>query len=210
MFRIFSGSLFMLRGITTIPVIPAAAVCKAVLAVFIIAATGGCASSRPNSDVTFSQERYTQAFDAARDTLREYKFTLERVDADEGIITTASLDSAGLAAPWQTHQTHLSQDAGDFLNHQQRRARVTFVPVTIDGVTQRVAQVEVYVDRLHSPGLRVPARASTLWSVSNDPVAASRGVTYLHSVPRERDTSLEKRIADRIERKLSSAGTPQT
>jgi hypothetical protein len=167
----------------------------------------GCASNRVDTNVRIAPDQYTAAFEAARDVLREYKFTLERVDAQQGIITTAPKDSAGLATPWDTQQTHLSQDISDFVNHQQRRVRVTFPQNTAVGgsgevTSDRLVQVEVYVDRLHSPGLRVPSRAPTLLSISRDPVANARGVAYQYPVTRQRDGELEKRIADRVQKRL--------
>jgi hypothetical protein len=160
----------------------------------VIGGVFGCASSRQSSAVEIAPAGREVAFEAARDVLREYRFTLERVDAQAGVITTAPRDSAGLAMPWDTQQTHLSQDVSDFVNHQQRRVRV-LVDTRVD--------VEVFIDRVHSPGLRVPARATALWSVTDDPRESSRGAGYQYTVTRERDVALERRIADRIERRMN-------
>ncbi len=162
----------------------------------------GCASQRASNNVSIASQEYTAAFESARDVLREYKFTLERVDAQQGVITTAPKDSAGLATPWDTHQTYVSQDISDLVNHQQRRVRITFPDADVSLGAGKFVSVEVYVDRLHSPGLRVPSRATSLWTVSRDPVASARGVAYQYTVARERDTALEKRIADRVERRI--------
>jgi len=188
----------------------------------LLAAPFGCASSRPQATIHVDPGNYTQTFDAARRVLRSHRFDLERVDAAAGVITTAPKESAGLASPWDLDQTYFSQDLADTLNHQRRRVRITF-PLATEQAMQtelapqtepalqtnpapqlaqaaRIARVEVFVDRVQSPGLRIPARAPTLWSVTTDPAQSARGVSYQYDTTRTRDPALERRLADEIER----------
>lgn len=88
---------------------------------------GGCAgSNRPEFRVAASD--YAITFEAARDVLADYRFTLSRVDARAGVITTTPKTTGGLFTPWDTEQSKLSQEWEDTLNKQQRRVEITFTP----------------------------------------------------------------------------------
>ena len=65
-------------------------------------------------------------FDLARDVLRDEGFILERVDAQGGVITTRPKTTAGLATPWHSDQSTLSQEIDDLASRQQRTVRITF------------------------------------------------------------------------------------
>src|SRR5204862_8124944 len=108
---------------------------------------------------------YSKAFDATRDLLRSYHFSLERVDAAAGVITTGYKATAGLATPWDREQSGLSQEFEDLLNQQSRRVRVTFRPSVGGGDEHPIEQpfnsnealvgrVEVIIYRMQTPGLR--------------------------------------------------------
>lgn len=173
----------------------------------------GCASGREGSEVVVQKDAYAATFDATRRVLRSHRFELERVDAAAGVITTAAKNSAGFATPWDLDQTTFAQDLGDLINHQRRRVRVTFRDGMGKGGSGEtdvaggwgVADVEVFIDRVQSPGLRVPSRAPTLWSVATDPAQSARGVSYQYETPRTRDVELEKRLADEIEKEAARA-----
>lgn len=71
---------------------------------------------------------YAAAFDAARDVLRQHRFTIDRVDAREGVITTAPKPTAGLASPWDREQTSFRDEIADLLHDHQRVVTIRFEP----------------------------------------------------------------------------------
>jgi hypothetical protein len=174
----------------------------------------GCSATKPTPEVSVSAGGYAAAFDAARETLRAHSFELERVDAASGVITSAPKASAGIATPWDRDQSTLMQEADDLLNHQRRRVRITFTDV-VSGAAPDPAQpvhvvVAVYVDRVQSPGLRVPATAPTLWSTAQDPARTQQGIGSAYVTPVARDTKFERRLAAEIERRMAATAGPAT
>jgi hypothetical protein len=172
---------------------------------------GGCAAgTSPQFNVPAGQ--YAKAFDATRDVLRSYRFTLERVDAAAGIITTAHKATAGLATPWDREQTTLSQEVEDLLNQQSRVVRVTFRPAgegsenpldePVDPKGAMVGRVEVIVYRMQTPGLRPPSRAILLTSVSTDPVLEAEGIGWQYEVPIGQDSRLAARLAGALAKEI--------
>lgn len=100
----------------------------------LVAATGlmvlvGCGSRAVAPSFELSADDYAEAFDAARDVLRERGFELDRVDARAGVITTAPRASAGLATPWIQHSPTLREASGATLHPDRRMAIVSFAPV---------------------------------------------------------------------------------
>ena len=171
----------------------------------------GCASSRSDARFEGDGGSFAAAFEASRETLRDFGFVMERVDASAGVITTQARTSSGLATPWDRDQSTLSQEADDLLNHHRRRVRITFSPPTESGqkpetadishIERWVAVVEVAIDQVQYPGLRVPARAGTLWSVTTDPARSDVNLNYQYDTPQVRDVGFERRIAEAIERR---------
>lgn len=91
------------------------------------AGLGGCASAKGTSrTVEVGAGSYAAAFDATREVLRSYRFTLERVDARAGVITTEARFSSGLATFWDPVQSDGGQELMETLNYEGRRARVVF------------------------------------------------------------------------------------
>ncbi|MCX5690900.1 MAG: hypothetical protein NTV94_14135 [Planctomycetota bacterium] len=171
----------------------------------------GCSSMKATPDVAVGAGSYAAAFDAARETLRAHGFELERVDSAAGVITSAPKSSAGLATPWDRDQTTLMQEADDLLNHQKRRVRITFTHEQSGGVPiedQAVhAAVAVYIERVQSPGMRIPAKSPTTWTTTQDPARTQQGVGTAYSIPVTRDTKFERRLAAEIEKRLASANS---
>lgn len=97
------------------------------------------ACTRPGRSTSFDVPAgaYAAAFDAARDALREHRFTIDRVDAREGVITTAPKPSAGLFSPWDREQTTFRDEAADLLHDQQRVVTIRFEPAGIPPPTGR-------------------------------------------------------------------------
>lgn len=189
----------------------AAAVAGAVLA----AAGGGCASTQGPASVEIEAGQFGEAFVAARETLRELRFPLERVDAAEGVITTSAKASSGLATPWDREQSSLSQEVEDLLNHQSRRVRITFVPREEAGATAEDrwagavrAQVDASVYRTQTGGLRVPSRSVGDAAFTADLRLRSTGQSGAYEVAVSRDERLSARIARAIEARLARQSVP--
>jgi hypothetical protein len=169
---------------------------------------GGCTSSATSSEFAVGSGRYGVAFDATREVLRDYRFQLERVDAQRGVITTQPKATAGLVAPWDREQSTLGQEAEDLVNNQTRVVRVSFenaagtgdAPPDPAGLLK--ARVEVTVYRRQTPGLRVPSRAVGMTTVTTDPEAVKQGVGTEYNVAVTQDTRLAVRLAGEIEKRL--------
>ena len=183
---------------------------RVVMIVALAWIVAGCASpSSPQFSVPAGQ--YARAFDATRDVLRGYRFSLERVDAAAGVVTTAPKGTAGLATPWDAEQSTMAQEVEDLLNQQTRNVRVTFRPAvgageSIDPSAELVGRVEVIVYRMQTPGLRPPSKAISMTSLSVDPVAGRQGLAGQYEVPVAQDSRLAARLAAAIERRLGRAG----
>ncbi|MBX3315344.1 MAG: hypothetical protein KF902_00620 [Phycisphaeraceae bacterium] len=99
---------------------------------FCIAAAlllGGCASPKADPvarSVSVAPGQYEAAFDAARETLRRYDFTLDRVDARSGVITAGPRFSLGLMNPLDPVQSTAEQEARELGNQEGRRVRIVF------------------------------------------------------------------------------------
>jgi len=151
--------------------------------------------------------RYATAFDAARATLRNSGFILERVDARAGVITTQPKTTAGLLTPWDREQSTVTQEVEDLLQRQQRVVRVEFEGV--DGAAlgaENAARVRVHVvvQRLHIPGHKLEPEAIRQSSFYLDPVLAEREMQPNYAVAIKQDELLAARLTRLIEERLAS------
>lgn len=188
---------------------------------------GGCAS-RPATDgqggrFVVEPGNYEAAFDVARDKLAGLGFTLNRIDARAGVLTTMPLASGGLGTPWDRHQMTFKAEVADLAHAQQRSVRITFIPASeidhlpsdearsqIEGgelkapivdraETERlVGQVQVTIERLYEPYWRLSGVSVRHSSRATDPTLRSRGMTRGFSVVTQRDSELERELANRI------------
>lgn len=157
---------------------------------------GGCASAVDHpGQFTFAKSDYTAAFGTTRDVLRAYRLDLERIDADAGVISTAPEFSTGLLQPWSPLQTGLGDEWEDTLNHQARAVRVTFEP---DGAENMRGSVWVTVLREQRAGRRLDSETVGGSTFAIDPQLRERH-SSVYLVPMRRDSSLEARLAKRIE-----------
>ncbi len=102
-------------------------------------------------------------FDAARETLMDYRFALDRVDARRGVITTHPKRTAGIATPWDQEQSGIDQEWEDLLNEQRRVVRVEFDrDEQAEGEPITELRVLVEVIRTHRPGWRVQTESVRL------------------------------------------------
>lgn len=162
------------------------------------AALGACQSTT-SGDGRFAvaADNYERAFDAARVVLREQRFTLDRVDAQAGVITTTSQPAAGLIAPWETVQSGPGDELEDLLHQQGRRVRVEFLENNTRGV------VTVAVERTQSAHVRA-SQIVGLTTKAFDPQAEARGQAGTYTVVVRRDDALAARIARLIEQRASA------
>lgn len=159
----------------------------------VVLVLGGC-SAKGTGAFKVAPEGYAKSFEAAKVALHAAQFPLERVDAEQGVITTQDKASAGWGSPWDTQQSTLSQETADLLNQQSRRVRVTF------DEARGAGQVEVTILRTQSPGVRVSSKTWRTVSVAVDPALTAKGIPAAYSVPTQRDSRLEARLARDIER----------
>lgn len=178
---------------------------RVMLAALCAAAMGlGACQSTTNGDGRFAvaEGPYEKTFDAARLVLREQRFTLDRVDAQAGVITTTSQPAAGLIAPWETVQSSAGDEVEDLLHQQGRRVRVEFVEMTAGVPTRGV--VTVAVERTQSAHVR-PSQIVGLTTQALDPQAEARGQPGVYTVVVRRDDALAARIAKLIEERAAKA-----
>ena len=192
-------------------------------------ALGGCSRSSEPATFAVAQGEYERAFDAARTTLRDAQFEIERVDSALGVISTRPRAGAGIFTPWTSYQLDAASTAEDTLNQQRRRVRVSFIPVAdeaaytgkaqasrdadLDVVANRgpwTAYVEVGVSRVQTSGLRPPSKAVLMSSVATNPVEVQRGVPTIYEVPTSQDESLARALAARMRTRLGLPSSTAT
>jgi len=166
---------------------------------------GGCAS--PTGTVAFeiSADRYGEAIEVARTTLREARFTVDRVDAQEGIVTTHAKSTAGLGTPWDKEQATLLDEVSDFVNQHERVVRVMFTghdepDLSASGVL--AVEVEVVVYRVRRGGWRVETESISRSRHARDPLAASRGQPGTFRQATRRDDVFAAHLADEMRSRL--------
>lgn len=180
----------------------------------VIAAISLGACSSPRADVAFDFDAadYGTVLSASRDALRDFRFEVDRLDAEAGIITTAPKPSSGLATPWDADQSSLGLEVSDLLNQQQRAVTITFE--SPDNPDLRFAQgpisarVDVVIYRVRTSGWRLETESISQSRYSRDPLARSRGAEPRFLQPWKRDDALAQRLSaairERIEQRQSA------
>lgn len=211
-----------MNGRRTIPILSLALAAAALL--------GGCGSTpRPATALPIPAGRYEEAFNAARESLRDLRFDLERVDARLGVITSRPHATDGLATPWDRDQSTMRQEVEDLAHEQRRRVRISFVspidaakppppagqaatlplqdaPAPRDLVDQRgglTMRVEVAVLRTQRPGWRVNANSVRGSSFSYDPGQAASAEQAEYETPVGHDEALAGRLVERVRAAMS-------
>lgn len=169
---------------------------------------GGCAQPTPSPGFTFGAQRYAEVFQATKDTLREYEFELEQVDARGGVITTWPRQWAGLATPWIPQATDTESAVVGLIQHEMRSCRVTFAVVDpkdshgdLRAATgEMTANVEVTIHRVQRPGVRIGAASVRMRSQAIDPRLQEEGLQPAYATPAGVDNALAGRIAEAIEK----------
>lgn len=198
---------------------------------FALCTLVGCASGPAHSGTggRFVTEpvQYDAAFDIARDELAGMGFTIDRVDAYSGVITTQAKASGGLATPWDREQASLQSELADLAHPQQRLVRISFMPkdeadripgdqpvtqITGEGAPRSIAEVsqveplvgvvEVTIQRVYQPHKRVSTVNVLITTQTRDPTLRSRGMHREFAVTTQRDHALEEKLAARIGTRL--------
>ncbi len=204
-----------------------------IVAALACAGLASCASkAKPDPTVAVPAGKYAEAFEVAKDALREFQFELDRVDAAGGIVTTHARGSAGFATPWVPHTSSLGESARGFVERERRRAAVVFEPTgttrpTADAGTataepqpnkpidlalepvnpdaEMTARVRVWIERVYRPGRRVSATSVRLSSFTSDPELREQGLEPAFAVETKSDDALEARLATWISGRLDRA-----
>ena len=176
---------------------------------------GGCASEqRATASFRIPAAEYPLYFEAARDVLRENHFSLERVDARAGLLTTAPIASAGWATPWIDHASTFSQSTNDLIQRNRRVATIHFSPVTdatnranpLDPVSNDLRRFEgtievnvsVIIEQVYRPGRRLSPTSIRLATFTDDPRQGDIGPEQLVTRVVANDADLASRIADQL------------
>lgn len=168
----------------------------------------GCASSEGPTTFDVAPGQYTRAFNTARETLRDQFYSIDRVDAEAGVISTFPKDSAGLATPWDSDQSSLKQEWEDLAADQRRTIRVVFERQP-GGQEPALGRVTVVVDRRYRPGIRIPAKSVKSASLTQDLALAQRGMWPAYDVAVEEDRALAARLAGEIASRLAEPDVTQ-
>jgi hypothetical protein len=198
----------------------------------LLVSIGGCASAPRDVVTTVPAANYAQTFEAAKATLRDYRFVIERVDARAGVITTQAKGTAGLITPWDKEQTTTRQELEELINQEVRTVRVEFIPLgtperdpvinarkaTLTPADQANAdlidlrdlgqdlqcRVVVAVDRLHRPGRLLSTKTIRGTRNYEDPDLNQRGIAPLSAESLGRDENLEKRLTAEIQKRAQN------
>ena len=189
----------------------------AALTVYMLCALliGGCATAEPSalSGARVPAEKYDQTFQAARETLRDYRFALDRVDAPQGVLTTAQRSEPGAMKPWDANSGPAAA-TNDLIGFQQRTVHVAFVagqvpthkpgdpviPKTdpdrdlVAQPTETMLLVRVAVHRVQRPDRRVSMDSVRVERQAIDPAMRDEGMWPSYLVPTEDDTVLAARL----------------
>lgn len=168
----------------------------------------GCAAERARTGAFDAPGgTYADAFEAAKDALREQGYKLARVDARAGLIESQPRASAGLATPWVFDESTIGEEVDGLMNAYRRRVVVRFDGGEDRDFDLREAQLpvrgEVVVEqeRLQRPGRRVESSAIRRTSYWSEPAWRSAGMTRFYA-PAPDDEGLAARLARDIERRL--------
>ncbi|MFO0834025.1 MAG: hypothetical protein U0638_03570 [Phycisphaerales bacterium] len=167
----------------------------------------GCASSEGPTTFDVAPGQYTRAFNTARETLRDQFYSIDRVDAEAGVISSFPKESAGLATPWDSDQSSFKQEWEDLAADQRRTIRVVFEREP-GSQEPALGRVTVVVDRRYRPGIRVPAKSVRTASLTQDTALAQRAMWPAYDVAIEEDRALAARIAGEIAKRLAAPETP--
>ena len=158
---------------------------------------GDSNTGSPEARVAFEDDRYPAVFDAARDALGGLRFTLDRVDAARGVITTLPKATAGLASPWDREQSSIGDEGRDLMHQHERVVTVVFDPPE----SPEMVSVDVTIYRVRRPNWRVESDAIRLSTHARNPIARRAGDEPEFREAISADPALASRIAAEIARR---------
>jgi hypothetical protein len=186
---------------------------------FALCLLGACTAGNP-AELRIEPGQYPAAFAAAQETLREIDFSLDRVDAYSGVLTTHPKFSAGIARPWAREQATISSEIEDLFNRQARQARVVFVPVSgtmkdsppdlRSGDRALLMRVEISLLRRQRPGWRLETSAVRSSTHSSDPLLAAQGMEPSYDTVVDSDTALAAQITGQVASRIATAPAGQS
>jgi hypothetical protein len=179
-------------------------------------ALAGCAALDSPTDLAIEAGGYPTAFEAARTTLRDYHFELERVDARAGVISTTENDTAGFFTPWDLGRSSFQQELEDSVQYQRRIVRITFEDPSRASTTAEQTEtdlrelpgrltmrVRVVIERVYRPGWRINTTAIGLSTRTFDPALAARGMLPEFEVAVTEDRPLAARLVKAVQEQQS-------
>ncbi len=198
------------------PGIPIARIVAYLVGLMLAVGSSGCSAPPPTTQRTFAfaPNQYPQAFNTSRQVLMDMGFSLDRIDAASGVLTTQPHFSQGILEPWDVTQSSIGDEWEDAVNHQARSVRILFAAndATTDSPSpsteqtagpKHIGRVQVTLYREQRAGRQLNSIAVGASSYTFDPLMAQRhGMRYL--VPVRRDRALEARIATTIASQLAS------
>lgn len=146
-----------------------------IFAAACVPALSGCAARPPHvTGAPVAPGSYDAAFVAAKDSLREFAFELDRVDGVGGLISTHTRRSSGIATPWIPHSDGLGGAVDGAFEYERRRAVVTFdapdAPRSPAPETSGAEAPATAAAPAADPG--VPE-----WNIAREPVAPDNALT---------------------------------
>jgi hypothetical protein len=168
----------------------------------------GCAGRAESRSFEIQAGTYDDAIIATRDTLRASGYTLERIDATAGEITTTERTVAGLASPFASENRNVSGLVADTLTNRPRTVRVRFRDATNPASPPNPdapvrAEVDAMIWKRVRPGWRVETETMVGNAISRDRAEQRRGVSSGEPVPVGRDDDFARVIARRIQQRLA-------
>lgn len=192
-------------------------VCVTALCAVIATFFAGCSQPRVRTSFEVPRDRADATFDAAIAVLREQRLTPERIDAQQGIITTAQKRTAGLASLWDPEQSSLADEVEDTLHFQTRWVRIQLAKAsTPENLTDEsrmlfeanapvTCEVEAFITRRQAPLVRPQTRVLGLTNQAFDPALAQRGMQGTYSVALATDDEYAAWLAGLIRSRASAS-----
>jgi hypothetical protein len=155
------------------------------------------------------------AFQAAREILRDEGFTLDRVDAPLGVLTTLPRATEGVGRPWAPKTDSPLQD---LIQNQRRSVRVVLRPAgspapafaaddpnfnLLDDQRPLAMHITATVERITRPTRRLSPDGVRLLPPAIDPTLDRQGIAGGYSVDLRTDPTTQARLAQLISAALT-------
>ncbi len=177
----------------------------------VAAAVGGCAAGPSEESLVagasakIAAGEYQTAFAAARDVLRDNRFSLERVDAGAGVITTqrsTTMREAVDVIQRRARFVVVSFSRGASENEGLGESREMSGRDVRDINSPMAMSVRVVIERIEVPGWQIPPSGVRLATRTSDPEKVAAELEPLYTVAVGEDTELAASLAGQIRRRL--------